>query len=102
MRRTIEITCFLLLASFFAISAFGQAEAGSISGTVRDSSGAVVPNATVTVKSASTGAERSTKTGAIGQYNIPGSNAWTLRGNGYQQTSAARSGGARAETNWRG
>lgn len=72
MRRIIEISCFLLFTSFFGVAAFGQAEAGSISGTVRDSSGAVVANATVTAKSVSTGAERSTKTGTVGQYNIPG------------------------------
>jgi len=52
------------------IPAFGQAEAGSISGTVRDATGAVISGATVTAKSLATGAERTATTGNIGQYSI--------------------------------
>jgi len=54
-----------------AIPVFGQAEAGSISGTVKDASGAVIAGATVTSKSLATGAERAAATGSIGQYQIP-------------------------------
>src|SRR5438876_5824597 len=50
-------------------STFGQvATTGKIAGMVTDSSGAAVPNATVTVKSTSLMAERTTGTGADGAY----------------------------------
>lgn len=51
--------------------AFGQAESGSISGTVRDVTSAVIAGATVTTKSLATGAERTATTGSIGQFSIP-------------------------------
>ena len=41
---------------------------GSISGIVQDTSGAAVPNATVTVRSLETGATRTILTGDIGSY----------------------------------
>ena len=68
------LLCWCLAAMFTlwtVTPALGQAEAGSISGTVRDPSGAVVTGATVTAKSIATGAERSVHTGSIGQYSIP-------------------------------
>ena len=63
------LTAALMLST--AAQLFGQLEAGKISGTVRDTSGAVIPDATVTVKSVATGAERSVQSGSIGQYLIP-------------------------------
>jgi len=72
MRWTLKISCLLALASLLTALAFAQLEAGSVVGTVRDASGAVVAGATVKVKSVTTGTERSTQTGNIGQYNIPG------------------------------
>jgi Carboxypeptidase regulatory-like domain len=68
--KAVSILLFGLLLAVTPI--FGQTEAGSISGAVRDSSGAVVKGATVTAKSLATSAERSVKTGDSGQYNIPG------------------------------
>ena len=44
---------------------------GSIVGTVEDQSGAVVPNATVTVTSKETGVSRETKTDIAGRYALP-------------------------------
>jgi hypothetical protein len=44
---------------------------GGISGTVTDPSGAVVPNATLTLKSNSTGETQQTTTGSTGLYNFP-------------------------------
>ena len=41
---------------------------GALTGTVKDPSGAVVPNATVTATSADTGQVRTTMTGADGTY----------------------------------
>jgi len=58
----------LLLASVWL---FGQAETGTISGTITDNSGAVVPGATVTVMSVNTGLSRSTTAGSAGEYAVP-------------------------------
>jgi hypothetical protein len=52
-------------------SAVGQGEQGTITGTVTDQSGAVVPGAKVTVKEVSTQAESTTVTNARGYYTIP-------------------------------
>lgn len=57
--------------SIYSNISFGQAEAGGITGTVHDSSGAVISGATVTVINNATAATRTVKTGSIGQYNIP-------------------------------
>jgi Carboxypeptidase regulatory-like domain len=67
--RSIVMLAILSLASTFAL---GQAEAGSIAGTVRDSSGAVVAGATVSAKNLATSAIRTAQTGNLGQYTIPG------------------------------
>jgi hypothetical protein len=73
MKITMKALSLLLLVSLVATLAFAQAEAGSISGTVRDSSGAVIGGATVSVKDVSTGAERPpVQTGSLGQYTVPG------------------------------
>jgi Carboxypeptidase regulatory-like domain len=68
MKRGLFAIAILMLV---AAGAFGQAETGSISGTVHDPSGAVVPNAAVTVTNLATSAARSAETGNIGQFDIP-------------------------------
>ena len=72
MKFTLKFSYCLLLGFLSTALAFGQVEAGSIAGTVRDAAGAVIAGAQVTVKSDSTGAERVTTTGNGGQYNLPG------------------------------
>jgi outer membrane receptor for ferrienterochelin and colicin len=52
-----------------AATSFGQTSA--INGTVMDPSGAVIPNATVTITNTGTGFQRSTISDAQGRYNIP-------------------------------
>ncbi|HWF38922.1 MAG TPA: carboxypeptidase regulatory-like domain-containing protein [Candidatus Acidoferrales bacterium] len=49
---------------------FGQVETGTITGVVRDPSGGLVPNATVTATNAATSAARTVHTGADGSYGI--------------------------------
>jgi hypothetical protein len=49
-----------------------QVDTGSISGSVHDTSGGLVPGATVTATNTTTAAERTTKTGSIGQYTLQG------------------------------
>jgi len=68
LRKLGAILGVLLLSSVWL---FGQAETGTISGTITDKSGAVVPGATVTVTSSNTGFTRSTTTGGSGAYAIP-------------------------------
>jgi hypothetical protein len=78
MNRILALTAFLLLAG----STFGQSlgNAGTIEGTVVDPSGAVVPQATVTLISAVTGYKQSLTSGPDGSFrliNIP-PNAYQL------------------------
>jgi len=77
---------FGLLVVFLAVSglSFGQAvstNGGSIQGTITDPTGAVVPEAEITIVSADTGSSRSFRTDSAGVYSIgplvPGN--YTLR-----------------------
>src|SRR6266699_4013264 len=61
-----------LVALVLSAVAFGQAESGTITGTIHDSSGAVVVGAPVTAKNVATSAQRSTQTGNLGQYSVTG------------------------------
>ncbi len=58
--------CFL-----FASLAFGQGGTGEISGSVNDSTGAVVSGAAVTLTNPATGLQRTAQTNADGLYNFP-------------------------------
>ncbi len=51
--------------------AFGQVTAGAVTGTVLDPNGAVVPNATVTLRSETTGQTFSAQASSSGSYNFP-------------------------------
>jgi hypothetical protein len=72
MRRvmTPALLCLLLAFTGSPVSAFAQAQAanGNIEGTVRDSSGAVLPGVTVTVTNVDTGAQRGAVTNEHGVY----------------------------------
>ena len=73
MTRKLLVVLSLLAAVLLAYRpAWSQAETGSINGTVTDTTGAVIPGATVTAKSAATGAERTVTTGSAGEYVIQG------------------------------
>lgn len=56
---------------FTAHAALAQVTTGSISGTVKDESGAVLPGVAVTVKHVDTGRVRNVITDAQGRYNAP-------------------------------
>jgi hypothetical protein len=64
---------FLLFACLFAgsIPAFAQQETATITGIVRDQSGAIVPNATVTITNVQTNITVKTETDAAGSYVVP-------------------------------
>ena len=72
-RKMFSLILTVLVALVVSPSAvFGQAEAGSITGTVRDASGAVIAGATITLKNVATGAQRTVQSGGVGQYTITG------------------------------
>ena len=73
MPRLIRFVFLLSMAAIlFASRAFGQGETTSaIVGEVRDATGAVIPDATVTITSRETGLERSAHTDAAGRFNFP-------------------------------
>ncbi|MBV9765674.1 MAG: carboxypeptidase regulatory-like domain-containing protein [Acidobacteriaceae bacterium] len=71
MQTTCVVRVFrAFLPVIVATIAFGQSDNGSINGSIKDPSGAVVPNATVTVKNQATGVERSTTSNESGLYSI--------------------------------
>jgi len=60
----------LVMAALSCQLAWSQAETGSITGVVTDSTGAVIPGATVMAKSVGTGASRTVQSGSNGRYLI--------------------------------
>ena len=66
--KSIRIPALFVLGLALSVSAFGQAERGAILGTVQDSTGAVIPGASVAVINEGTGATRNLVTNAEGQY----------------------------------
>jgi hypothetical protein len=70
VRVLIGVAALLLLAP--AQLSFGQVVNGTIFGTVRDPSGAVIPTAKVSARNVETGAVRSVVSDTLGAYQIPG------------------------------
>ncbi|HEX5602055.1 MAG TPA: carboxypeptidase-like regulatory domain-containing protein, partial [Pyrinomonadaceae bacterium] len=72
LNGSFQIPCLLLLLLLSAPVAFGQAQsnAADLQGTVRDSTGAVVANATVTARNPGTNFSRSVTTNDEGFYRI--------------------------------
>jgi len=84
---------FGLVLVLFAVTAlgFGQAisvNGGAIQGSITDSSGAVVPNVSVTIKGTDTGSTRTLTTDSSGYYSVgplnPGNYAVTVTARGFQ------------------
>src|SRR5690349_8657044 len=61
----------LLAAVVFSITAAAQTETGQVIGKVTDSQGAVIPGASVRIKSVNTGAERTATANQEGLYIVP-------------------------------
>lgn len=61
---------FAMLLGVSALPAFGQIDRGAIAGRILDSSGAVVPSATVTITNKATGVAVTTSVDADGEYQI--------------------------------
>jgi len=73
--RVSVATLFFMLS---AMALFGQSERGTITGVVHDSSGAVVPNAKVTIVSQSTNVSLAMTTNEAGEYTAPSLQAGTF------------------------
>ena len=69
MKNVLSIVILLCLA-LGATAVFAQEPTGAVEGTVTDPQGAVVPNASVTVRNAATNFSRSTTAGDNGHYRI--------------------------------
>ncbi len=72
MQRSVSrllLPIMVLLA--LVVSAFGQVPTGTITGTVLDASGAVVPKAAITIKNKATGAERKVESSSDGTFSAP-------------------------------
>lgn len=70
--KSVRLAGAVLAFGFMAAIAFAQSGAGSISGTVTDSTGAVVPGAKVHVVNEATGVAADTQTNGVGFYQVPG------------------------------
>src|ERR1700691_4177728 len=69
------LSVLLVAASTNASTAFAQSANATLQGTVTDSTGAVVPNATIHVQAVTTGVARDTASNADGFYSAPNLNA---------------------------
>lgn len=65
------LLCCSLMLLGFGVCINAQTVSGTLRGTVTDTNGAVVPNATVTARSTETGLQRTVVTSNDGLYNIP-------------------------------
>lgn len=70
-RVVVVFCCLFLLIGLSSPKAFGQGNTGTVSGTVTDTSGAVVAGATVNLNDSATGAARPTTTNDKGFYVFP-------------------------------
>jgi hypothetical protein len=64
------IFALLLLGLVLPSRVLSQVDAGSVSGTVKDASGSVIPGATVTLTNEGTGQSISTTSGSVGEYTF--------------------------------
>src|SRR5580698_6947369 len=61
-----------ILAAFISVSAWSQTQLATVSGTITDTSGAVVPGVSLTIVSQGTGLKRSALTDTAGEYRFAG------------------------------
>ncbi|HEX4007616.1 MAG TPA: carboxypeptidase-like regulatory domain-containing protein [Acidobacteriaceae bacterium] len=85
-RIALSLSLFLVALLAGSLSAAAQSTA-NLAGTVTDPSGAVVPNARITVHNPSTGIDRTTHSDSAGNYSVaslqPGNYALTVQATGF-------------------
>jgi hypothetical protein len=84
------LPCLLLIVSLLPLRLLAQSTFGSIVGTVKDSSGAVIPGATVMLTNIGTAAERTVVTDQHGDFSLvnlnPGKYQITVSAAGFEKT----------------
>ena len=89
-RAALALPCVLLIFFLSPACTLGQSTFGSIVGTVKDSSGALVPGASVRLTNSGTGAERTMITDQHGDYSFlnfnPGRYQVTVTASGFEST----------------
>ena len=70
-KRTFLVMIVMLGIALYCSTATAQSGAGSIQGTVTDSTGAVIPGASIHVVNQGTGIAADTKSNAVGFYEFP-------------------------------
>ncbi|PYU14146.1 MAG: hypothetical protein DMG37_08275 [Acidobacteria bacterium] len=73
LKRSTASTYVIILAAFFlsaTLAVFGQGNLGAITGTVQDSSGAVVPDLPLTITNVETGVKWTATTSSAGYYRV--------------------------------
>jgi Carboxypeptidase regulatory-like domain/TonB-dependent Receptor Plug Domain len=92
MSRFVPLVTAILL--FFPVTALAQSDVGTIVGFVRDQSGAVVPNATVTIRNEGTGELHSVTSDEAGHYVapslLPAYYSVTTEAKGFQKFTSSR------------
>lgn len=87
MRLLTARWCLLAAGLAGAAGAGGQSFQGGVRGTIRDAAGGVIPGASVTLESESTGAERATSTNESGEYSFaslaPGAYSLSAQSDGF-------------------
>ena len=87
----IRLICLLLISAFFSFAANSQTSRGTVTGTVTDSSGAVISGATVAITNPKTGVERSTTTNEEGVYRFtavdPGAYSVKISASGFGEVT---------------
>src|SRR5262245_32630554 len=71
MSFRLTIGLLVLVALLFPAASFAQSERGTITGTVQDSSGAVIPAAKVVLTNTQNGVSFTTNTNDSGDYTVP-------------------------------
>lgn len=91
--RKIQFLLTVLLCALFSLPSAAQLTTGDLAGTVTDPSGAIVPNATVTLKNNATGATQTRTSNATGAYRFalvdPGTYTVSGTGQGFSPTQQA-------------
>jgi hypothetical protein len=72
-KMTVSVSAFaaLMLTAFLSIPSHAQVAGGTIAGTVSDPSGAIIPNARISVKNVATGVTRAVTIDGAGFYTAP-------------------------------
>src|SRR5687768_5842054 len=71
MSRNFKLILLMSILLTISVNTFGQRSGGSIEGTIKDSQGAVIPNASVTVSGVSIGFNRTVQSDENGTYRVP-------------------------------